>query len=298
MKIKLLTILVLLTIVCFSNISSKSHSSVKSQHENNISTSLKKDLNEGEAIVWYLFHSGWAIKTKTHFLIFDYWQGRDLKTSHPSLSNGYINPEEIRDQNVIVFVSHAHGDHYDSEIHEWGKFIKNIEYVFGWESSKNPNYHYFTKSREIKKIGGVEINVINHQVDGIPEVAYLVNVDGLLLYHSGDHGFYNAPHLNQYKSNIDYLSTKVDHIDLAFIMTVDGGCRKTKYTQRIIDGAFYTIQKLHPNVIFPMHGGGCEKYYQEFKQQATARDVKPIVYPAKKRGDSYYYNKTMQQNNR
>jgi L-ascorbate metabolism protein UlaG (beta-lactamase superfamily) len=67
---------------------------------------LKKELKEGEAIVWYIFHSGWAIKTKTHFLIFDYWQSSNVEAQKLSLDNGFINPNEIKDFNLGVFVSH------------------------------------------------------------------------------------------------------------------------------------------------------------------------------------------------
>ena len=56
---------------------------------------LEKELEEKEAIIWYLGHSGWAIKTKNHLLIFDYVE-RGAKPAEPSLSNGYINPSESR----------------------------------------------------------------------------------------------------------------------------------------------------------------------------------------------------------
>ncbi len=35
---------------------------------------LSKSLKKGDASIWYLFHSGWAIKTQNHFLIFDYYE--------------------------------------------------------------------------------------------------------------------------------------------------------------------------------------------------------------------------------
>ena len=75
-------------------------------------------------------------------------------------------------------------------------------------------------------------------------------------------------------------------------MTVDGGCRKTKYTNDIIDGALYTIKKLRPNMMFPMHGGGCEHFYDEFRQQAQSRDVTTFIHCPNKRGDRYFYHKS------
>jgi hypothetical protein len=88
---------------------------------------LDRHLRTGEAQIWYLGHSGWAVRTQNHFLIFDYWEA--MKTMPPgeafvppddaSLATGYIVPSEIADQNVIVFVSHAHSDHFDPVVLTW-----------------------------------------------------------------------------------------------------------------------------------------------------------------------------------
>ncbi len=93
---------------------------------------LNEVLKEGEASVWYLGHSGWAVKTKNHLLIFDY-SPMGSKSTELSISNGYVIPSEIKDQNVFVFVSHAHADHYDPEILDWENSIENITYIFGWK---------------------------------------------------------------------------------------------------------------------------------------------------------------------
>jgi L-ascorbate metabolism protein UlaG (beta-lactamase superfamily) len=79
---------------------------------------LKEALNDGEAYIWYLGHTGWAVKTKNHLLIFDYvWVPRSSDIpENPSLSDGYIDPAEIKDCSVFVFVSHSHGDHFDPAI--------------------------------------------------------------------------------------------------------------------------------------------------------------------------------------
>ena len=99
--------------------------------EASISDLLQRDLERNEAIVWYLHHSGWAARTKDHFLIFDYHKGD--RRADRSLVEGYINPTELRDQTVYVFVSHSHRDHYNPRILKWEKEIEDITYVFGWE---------------------------------------------------------------------------------------------------------------------------------------------------------------------
>ncbi len=249
----------------------------------------KQDIADGEAEVIYLNHSGWAVKTSGHFLIFDYWQGRGSGGTERSLKNGYIDPAEISDENVIVFVSHSHGDHYDRIIHEWEGKIGNIEYVFGWRATRGPDHHCITGERQSLKVGDAQIDVVNHRIDGVPEVAFLVRVDGITAYHSGDHGFYKGSQTELYESNIDYLAGLTDKVDLAFIMAVDGGGRITKYTPTIIEGAFYTAEKLNVQVLFPMHGGGFEHYYGEFFELAKTKNINYTVFPASKRGDIFHY---------
>ena len=31
---------------------------------------LKRDIQKGDALIWYLGHAAWAVKTENHFLIF------------------------------------------------------------------------------------------------------------------------------------------------------------------------------------------------------------------------------------
>jgi hypothetical protein len=91
---------------------------------------LKKDLQSGEAVIWYLGHAGWAVKTKKTLLIFDYWErGR---SDQPSLANGHINPEEVKDLDVYVFISHVYDDHYDEIIFDLENTIDRLTYVFGF----------------------------------------------------------------------------------------------------------------------------------------------------------------------
>ncbi len=68
--------------------------------ESNARTWLEKELAPGEAVIWHLHHAGWAVKTKTHLLIFDYWQ-ETRPPERPSLDNGFIVAEEMRDQMVM-----------------------------------------------------------------------------------------------------------------------------------------------------------------------------------------------------
>jgi L-ascorbate metabolism protein UlaG (beta-lactamase superfamily) len=249
---------------------------------------LDYDLKEGEAYIWYLGHSGWAVKSKNHFLIFDYVPRfkSDKTPENPSLKNGYIDPAEIKDCNVFVFVSHAHGDHFDPAIFEWEKSVKNIRYIFGWEADRNPRYHYLTRPRTITAIDGVEIFNINHAFDGIPEGAFLVKTDGLAIYHAGDHGCTGEELDPLFKANIDYLARQDKRIDLAFIPQFG-----SRAGGEVNNGNLYTIRMLEPKVTFPMHQGGGERFYKKFAQEAQQKGARTQFYCAEKRGDTFFYQR-------
>ena len=235
---------------------------------------LQKKLDEREVFVWYLSHSGYAVKTKSALLVFDYWdKGRDGKDEGapqpPSLANGRINPEEIRGLDVYVFVTHAHLDHYDQAIFEWGKKIKSISYIFGWQAKENPDYHYLAGPRSELNIGGMRISTINETHDGKSGVCYLVKVDGLCLYFSGDYGW---AMLDSYKNDFEYLSTKTESIDIAFLSP----CYYQKDSDLVkLEIPSYFIQKFSPKFVFPQHYGGREELMAKLADRT--REDFPIV---------------------
>ena len=170
----------------------------------------------GSAHVWYLGHCGYAVRTANHLLIFDYQEQRDgrppkSRPAKPSLAEGWIDPGEIKDLKVRVFTSHSHGDHYDPVILTWKEAVPDIVYHFGWKAADDPSHHYFIGPRAELKADGLEIATINSHHSGVPEVAWLIKVDGLFIYHNGDcqPGDPSTEH--------DFLRTRTDAIDLAFV---------------------------------------------------------------------------------
>ncbi len=234
------------------------------------------------ASIWYLGHCGFAVKTGSHLLIFDYQEKRDgqqtkVRPASPSLSNGWIDPEEIKDSRVRVFVSHSHNDHYDPVIFEWRKTIPDIVYYFGWKAADDPGYHYLTGPRAELISGDLEIATINSHHSGVPEVAWLVKTDGLVIYHNGD----CRP--DDPASAYDFLRKKSDHIDLAFVFPV------------YEDGLEYTAQnlqlfgKFNIRAVFPMHAQAGDSRYMEFRTVFQAKMAGlPILVPMKM-GERFEY---------
>jgi L-ascorbate metabolism protein UlaG (beta-lactamase superfamily) len=245
---------------------------------------LGQELRDGEAHVWYLGHCGWAVKTRTRLLIFDYWEQHE-PSGVRSLENGRINPDEVAALEVFVFVSHDHGDHFDPVILGWATDLPHVTYIFGWDAGLDPNFNYLTDERETRVFDGLEVSTVNHRFDNIPEVAYLVKVDGLTIYHSGDHASTTEIPNQTFTENIDFFAEKQDRVDMAFISTFGrrGGAV-------VNNGDFYTIERLKPLVVFPMHHGGGEDLNQRFVDEVQPSFASTPIVAAQRLGARYFFS--------
>ena len=124
---------------------------------------------------------------------------------------------------MYVFVTHSHSDHYDPAILEWDREGQRIEYFFGWEAGDNPVHHYLVGPRATAEVDGMQIHTINSHHSGVPEVAYLVSVEGRWIYHNGDY-------LQDYIPDFQFLATLTDHMDLVFHAGVTND--EWQYTQQ------------------------------------------------------------------
>jgi ankyrin repeat protein/L-ascorbate metabolism protein UlaG (beta-lactamase superfamily) len=228
---------------------------------------LAKPLKDGEAIVWSLGHCGFAVKTRSRLLIFDYFSRGWPRPEKPSLANGFVDPEEIKDLDVVVFVSHAHGDHFDPVILSWRKTVKNITYVFGWNAQQGERTIDMPAPRAKTTIGGLDVFTVNDEHDDVPEVAYLVKVDGLSFYHSGD---YVGP-VDRYQDDMDFLKGKAAGIDIAFIE-----CYKQ-------------AGSLAPRIVFPIHAFNREFMYGAFAREAATKHLPSRVICPENKGDRWMF---------
>jgi len=227
-------------------------------------STFSPDLPGGGAVIWYLGHCGYAVKTRDHLLIFDYQEARDGRQpkSLPvrrSLADGWINPEEIKTLKVRVFVSHSHEDHFDPVIFAWKSVIPDIAYYFGWKADDDPSYNYLVGPRAELASRDLTIATINSHHSGVPEVAWLVKVDGLVIYHNGDCQPENPG------PEHDFLKTKSGRIDLAFVFPVTAPGEK--YTVQEED----FFRKFDVGAAFPMHATAGDAMYLEFQKVFQAR---------------------------
>ena len=246
----------------------------------------KKDcerLAKGEAKLWYLGHSGYALQTRNNLLIFDYF-GPERAPDQPALCNGCIRPEELAGQKVTVFVSHEHGDHFDQNIFTWADQVEGIRYVTGCTAETEQPYELLAP-RTVTDREGMKIRTIDSNDTGL---GFLVEVDGVTIYHAGDHANRLRDFSGPYCAEIDYLAETGIRPDFA-MMPISGCNFGDQEAVRL--GVMYALDKLQPKVFIPLHSLNREFRYREFTD--ACRDDYPaikMVAPGH-RGDHYKFSK-------
>jgi L-ascorbate metabolism protein UlaG (beta-lactamase superfamily) len=227
----------------------------------------------GEAIVTYLGHMGWAVRTANHFMVFDY-DGRSVPPDEPSLANGSINPAEIKDLSTTVFITHGHLDHYAPGVFDWKKTVKDIAYVAGFKPEGKEDY-VFMAPRETKTLGGLDITTTMGNDEG---VGFFVQVDGVTIFHSGDH---SAAGGESFTPEIDFLAGRGLRADLLFMPISPTG------DPEMNQGVHYAMTRLSAVAVFPGHVSGREDVAREFARDAAKAGMTAPIHCLEFGGDHF-----------
>ncbi len=128
--------------------------------------------------ITYIHHSCFLVELEQLYLLFDY-----VKGSLPSLSP---------DKDLLVLVSHRHGDHFSPDIFDLAEQHPRIRFVLSddiWQNRVPEEHFCRTEYMDSGKIlslpdgGGVRITAFKSTDQGI---AFLVENSGKVLYHAGD----------------------------------------------------------------------------------------------------------------
>ena len=208
------------------------------------------------ASVHYLGGNSWAVRVGRRLLVFDYVQvtgpaSRDGGAGR-GLAHGSIGPADLDSLDVFVFVTHQHADHYDSVIYGWRRDARSIHYLFGWRAGADPSHHYLVGPRAGVDLGDVRVRTVNSSQDGVPEVAYLVRVDGWTIYHNGDYR-------GEIREDFAYLRGVADRVDIAFLVS---GWPRQDHPLFHLAGLF--VEVFRPSEVFLMDRTGLERRTETF----------------------------------
>lgn len=241
-----------------------------------------------EIQIRYLYHSGFAVKTQNHFLIFDYYPVLSDKASQVDLEHGFINPKQLSTENVIVFSSHRHGDHFTPEILTWKKEIPQLEIILSDDI-------LVEQSPGISKIGPNQqrdftwgsVSTLKSTDEG---VAFLVKIDGICLYHAGDLNWwhwngetdaYNKKMKQDYQGQIDLI--KNEKVDIAFVPM------DPRLQDKYLYGIDYYMKTVGANLLFPMHFGQDYRVFDWLAEDARALPYRGRIQLIQQQGQLFTY---------
>ncbi len=126
--------------------------------------------------ITYLYHSGFAIRTDSNLLIFDYYKD-------PAKSLAKLMKEDIT---TWVFASHSHDDHFNPNIYHWKNDVEGYFFSEDIRGAKDGSVQagtVFMKPYDTFKNTSLKVTTYGSTDEG---VSFLVEVDGWRLFHAGD----------------------------------------------------------------------------------------------------------------
>ncbi|CAB1256607.1 MBL fold metallo-hydrolase [Ruminococcaceae bacterium BL-6] len=237
---------------------------------------------------WYLYNSAFALKTEKHFFIFDYYP-YDGEPASGGFDEGRLDVSGLSGEDVVVFVSHAHYDHYDECIFSWREAIPNLRYVISDDVPVPARLRGddITFVREWERYRWPDFSVRTlHSTDA--GVAFLIRTEGLTIYHGGDLNWwkwpgespaYNEQMGRDYRREIDSLG----HIgiDLAFV-PLDG-----RLEENYALGLDYFMRHTETSRVVPMHFRDQYEVFDWLKKEPCAEPYLSRVEILTRRGQKF-----------
>lgn len=283
-----------------------------------------------DAEIVYAGHSGWIVKTKENILVFDYHKPNRPPTYPSLNNGYLTSEDANGLPVTVFTTHHHWDHHNPKALATLKNVSENINWVYGFkpkkaaqktlaqseakasscasadktekakmekkskEKSKQWNKQktdlanlHIMKPNASKIIGNMEVATIKSNDAG---VGFLVKVDGISIFHAGDHAKVNFETADSYDKEIDYLVARNANVDIVFSPV--SGCPSRWKKDAIIDGFFDSAKKLNAKVVFPMHGLDREFDYLEFAKLAAERDFAATVHCAENPGDRFSYTKS------
>jgi ankyrin repeat protein len=243
---------------------------------------LTAPLGDGEAYLWYLApktspNTGYAIKTRNNLLIFDpEWHSESLEAG---LANGCINPKELAGQKITVLFGHQTPS--GSSISELAKRMPGASFVFGSkpgvgdEGNRDMPPYRLAVAHENVSVGGIQVRTIPtaSRLFGKEGVGYLVEADGLKIFHAGLHfSNNNSSNVARFRQEIDFLKP-FGPIDIA-ILPIKGRHLETLAYEPYL----YLIDQLSPRAIYLIGEELVTEEHTKCLEVLKARNV-PVFYP-------------------
>ena len=225
--------------------------------------------------ITYIHHSAFCVEIEDKVLVFDYYNGTSVEAC---LYHGKM-PRYDGNQEIYVFSSHSHRDHFDYEVLAWSKIYPNIHYIFAKDIRRKLGNSMlrrlqapedirericYVKPNEVHRIGSIRVETLLSTDQG---VAYLVTCAGKVIYHAGDLNWWhwegesmldNQYQEATYQAQIDRLSDR--KIDVAFVVL------DPRQGADMYRGIQYFMEHVKARRVIPMHMWKHYEYIGKYKK--------------------------------
>ena len=222
--------------------------------------------------VTYYHHSGFSVASGDILLVFDYWRGKSTRI--PDALG--VTPETLARYNeVYVFISHEHEDHYDGVVYTWDQYAPTT-YIIADCLPEKARGHRMHKGSELTLSDRVQVKAFGSTDSG---VSFLVTVDGMKFFHAGDLNFWHWREISNARqiqeADEDFRSEIRDiqgtDIDVAFF-PVD-----PRLGMLFDAGANYFMLTVKPRLLLPMHFWGRHDVITEFARRSRTRETEIVA---------------------
>jgi hypothetical protein len=261
-----------------------------------MSARLNRKIPPGEASIWFLGRIGYAVKTANHFLVFSYYekgQGPEERT----LSGGTLTVEEIRDQNVTVFAGSSGYHHHNPKRYRmWQDQLKRVRFIYSFEDkvgTRHPHYledvpgpdYIHIPGGGKKAVDGIKIESFDISSRG---TGFLVEVDGLVICHTGDLFVFNESQAAKLKETVETLKQSGKQIDILFQLGIFPYGRITPANVRALD---YTLTNLKPRSLYLMGAQHCEYLLEQVRESLKKHESRTKIHAPQHQGDRFRFKK-------
>ncbi len=219
--------------------------------------------------ITYIHHSSFCVELENSILLFDYFKG-DL-------------PKFDTNKKLYVFASHFHEDHFDKCIFDIQNVHPDVTYILSKDIKRHRSKYIKAAKNSVILNFNENISIDDMKIKTLESsdigVAFLIKIEGKVIYHAGDLNWWhwegensdeeNKYAENKFKDGIDKI--KDLDIDLAFV-PLDPRQGDFYYL-----GFNYFMENTNTKVAFPMHMWGDFSLCKTFKTSEYAKDYKDRV---------------------
>jgi L-ascorbate metabolism protein UlaG (beta-lactamase superfamily) len=236
--------------------------------------------------VTYIYHSCYLIEFDEFSLLFDFYEDALREDGTYWIADYLLN----KDEDLYVFCTHSHSDHFNPEILSWRDNKSNIRYIFSDELLESKctdvNAAVYLKKEEYFKDHRIKVKAFGSTDIGC---SFMIRYNDQLLFHSGDLNNWHwrdevsaeeaLTYENNFLCELELITEKSDKLYLA-MFPIDPRLGKD-----FMLGGEQFISRIKTDYLVPMHFGENYDKVNQFKEIAAENDC--VYLSITKRGQSF-----------